>query len=94
MHPKENLVLHRSQADLPGYSVLGSEVFIIDFVVNTLFWHARWDRSQAPMTKNDIHPDNVIRTTMEDLSEEHKQEVNQKVELYREACLYCFATRR
>jgi hypothetical protein len=42
------------------------------------------------MTKAKIHAENLIKTTMEYLSKEQKQEVNEKVELYREMCLDCF----
>jgi hypothetical protein len=36
----------------------------------------------------------MIKTSMEDLSEEQKKEINEKVELYREACLDYFAAPR
>jgi hypothetical protein len=51
-------------------------------------------KPQASMSKTEINKDNVIKTNMEDLSKEKKKKLNEKVELYREACLDCFAAPR
>jgi hypothetical protein len=51
-------------------------------------------KTQASMLTMEFDLDNIIKTNMEDLFEEQKKQVNDKVELYRDTCLDCFATPR